>query len=168
MAKASTSRKAGASISATTTIDFGDLGRRLADAERKILRQYGAKIVKGIRDDWQGWDYTGRRKGAPRNVSRKAWRWTVETAEGKAVLLIQNEAKDWRTGTKSYVAYVHRAGDATPEFEHIVGDIETSILPDMVRDLAEEVARNIGAPKQRKKLRMRGGGTTQKMVLEGA
>lgn len=167
MAKASTSRKAGASITATTTIDFGDLQRRLADSERKILREYGAKITKGIRDDWQGWDYVGRRKGAPRNVSRKAWKWSVETAEGKAVLTLINEAKDWRTGTKSYVAYVHRAGDATPEFEHIAEDIRTQILPDMVRDLAAEVARNIGAPKQRKQLRARGGGTTVRKTLEG-
>ena len=167
MAKATTKRGAGASISATTTIDFGDLGRRLADAERKILRQYGAKIVKGIRDDWQGFDYKGRRKGAPRNVSRKAWRWTVETAEGKAVLLIQNEAKDWRTGTKSYVAYVHRAGDKTPEFEHIAEDIQAETIPDMVRDLAAEVARDIGAPKVRKALRGRGGGSTVRKTLEG-
>lgn len=160
-------RGAGASISATTTIDFGDLQRRLLDSERKILRVYGAKIAKGIREDWKDWDYVGRPTSAPKNVSRKAWKWSVETTEGKAVLFLVNDAKDWRKGEKSYSAYVHRAGDATPEFEYIVEDIQTQVLPDMIRDLTEEVARNIATPKQRKKLRMRGGGSTQKMVLEG-
>lgn len=164
---ASIQKGAGASFSATTTIDFGDLGRRLLDTERNVLREYGALIVKTeIRDRWQGWDYKGRPKGAPRNVSRKAWKWEIETTEGRAVLRIVNDAKDWRTKERSYSAYVHRSGDPTPEVTYIVQDIESAILPDMVRDLTAEVARNIGAPKQRKKLRARGGGTTVRRTLE--
>jgi hypothetical protein len=165
---ATTSRKAGAAVSATTTIDFGDLQRRLTDAERKVLTKYRGIILDGtIKSRWIGWDYADRPEDAPRNVSLKAWKARIETTEGKAVLIIVNEALDWRKKQRTYAAYVHRAGDSTTEVDHIAADLQANTIPLMVADLTAAVAAEMTAPKRIRKLRARGGGTTVRRELGG-
>lgn len=159
---------AGPAVAVTTTIDFGDLGRRLLDDERKVLKEYGDLVLRAeIKDRWQGWDYNDRPKSAPINVSLKGWKKRIETTEGRAVLIIINDAVDWRTKRHKYAAYVHRSGDATPEVEYIAEDLRTSVYPDMVRDLTEAVKRNLTAPKRKRTLRARGGGSVKTLEVGG-
>lgn len=130
-------------IKTRSTIDFGDIGGRLTDAERKVLAVYGRIFRNGFRTAWVGWQYTGRPKRAARNVSFKAWSQTIESREGKATLLLANHARDWRTKTRAYVAYVHRAGSDVIEWRRVWDDLRAEHLGPMSRALAVEISKTI-------------------------
>ena len=145
-----------ADFSVTSTVDFSDIERRLTDAERQVLVRHGDIIKKAILARWTDWAYEGRPKDAPVNVSRKAWTRKVTTTESKATLTISNEARDWRTGTKAYVAYVHRAGKREIEVDVIAAEMEATYYPALVTELTAVVRATLNAPKQPKKLRSTG------------
>lgn len=160
--------KAGADVTITTTTSFGDLGSRLADSVRAVLVEWERRIlVDRIKRRWRGWNYTGRPPGAEINVSLQGWRSRIETNANQATLIIENEARDWRTKARAYVAYVHRAGATTPEVDLIWADLEATDNPAMRADLTAAVLRAVTAPKRRRKVRRSTGGPTETMELEG-
>lgn len=142
-------------VQTRSTIDFGNLGGRLTDAERKVLAVYGRIFRNGFRSAWVGWQYTGRPKRAARNVSFKAWTQTIESREGKATLLLANHARDWRTKTRAYVAYVHRAGSTELEWRRVWDALRAEHLGPMSRALATEIARTIISGKGRSPVKIR-------------
>lgn len=148
-----------ADIKATTTVIFAGIARRLIDAERLVFKRHQKAFLLAFTAGWKGWKYDGRPKSAKRNVSLRAWRSTIQTTEGAAVLRIFNEARDYRTGKRAYVTHVHRAGSAEIEWVKDWKEARASLLPPMIVDLRAEVAKNtavIGSPK---KLQPTGGGT---------
>jgi hypothetical protein len=147
--------------------DVADLERRLLDSERAVLVNYESAILEGIRDDWVGWKYKGRPDDAPRLVSWDAWASRIETTEGRARLFLFNRARDWKTKTRAYAAYVHRVDDKTPEWERVFDDIVDNVVPSLIRDLTAEIEKNLSAPKKRQRLRTSGGGRTVRRTMEG-
>lgn len=149
-----------ADVTVTTTLDVsGLISRRLNDAERKVFNRHRRGIVAFIRGRWSGWRYEGRPIGAPRNVSQSAWTSTIETTEADAIaLVIRNEARDYRTGTKDYVAYVHRSGSSTPEVDAVFDAVRTDYVPKVVTELTAEIQKSLNQPAKRQALR-KGGGT---------
>lgn len=155
-----------ASVTMTTSLDVGDLMRRLTDAERKVIVGHATIILKAIKKRWRGWEYDGRPKGAPVNVSLKAWQSTIQSTENPFRVEIANEARAYKAlggGAYSvpapggpgdgYSAYVHRSGDSTPEVEYIAEEIRTKYAPAMKADLIAAIKATLDAPAQRKKLR---------------
>lgn len=154
-----------ADVTATTTIDLAGLAGRLLDAERKVLVRNERKVLGFIRDRWVGWLYKGRAKGAPRNVSFRAWKSTLQTTDTPYELQVANEARSYDSG-KPYVAHVHRAGETRPEHLKLADAIEADLVPGMGAEFNEEIKKAL-EPRPRKKLRSRG--TTQRVTrtLEG-
>lgn len=131
-----------ATITTTTRIDLGALGGRLVDAERKVLARYGKQFRDALQSEWEGWEYRARPKKAPRLVSRRAWKQTIDSRpDGQPVIRIANHARDWRTKTRAYVAYIHRAGDPEPWFPKAWATVRAQLVPSLARDLAAAVAR---------------------------
>lgn len=139
-------------IKTTATVDFGDLGGRLLDAERRVLGRYGRIFRLGFQDAWTGWVYKGRPKKDPRNVSMVAWKASIESRRGKATLLIDNRARGYASD-EAYVAYVHRAGSTAIEWKLVWNGLQAEHLADMTRDLVREIAKAVGA--KRPKVRIR-------------
>ena len=157
-----------ADVEITTSIDFGDQGTRLSDEVRKVFERWEKKILETrIKDKWEGWDYIGRPKNAPVNVSLKGWKSTLETNRNQAALTIVNQARDYRTGTRAYVAYVHRAGETTPEVDKIWDDIQSTDVPAMRADLTAAIGKALAAPKRRRKINPGRGKTVLTKELEG-
>ena len=151
-----------------TGFGFGDLGSRLADSVRAVLVEWEKRIlIDRIKARWRGWNYVGRPPGAEINVSLQGWKSRIETSENQATLIIENEARDWRTGTRAYVAYVHRAGSVETEVASIWADLQATDIPAMRADLTAAVLRSIAAPARRRKVRRSTGGPTATMELEG-
>lgn len=157
-----------ADITVTTTFDVsGLINRRLNDAERAVFNKHRRGIVAFIRAAWTGWRYEGRPPTAPRNVSQTAWTSTVETTEADAVaLVIRNEARDYRTSSKDYVAYVHRSGSSVPEAEVLFDTLRTDYVPRLVTDLTAEIQQGLNQPAKAQKLR-KGGGTVRRAAPLG-
>lgn len=131
-------------ITTTATVSFGNLNGRLNDVERRVLAKYGKLFLNQIRVSWDGWTYKGRPAKAPRNVSFKAWKQKIDSREGgRPALLLSNQARDWRTKTRAYVAYVHRAGSTMPEWPIVWADVRAQLLQPMAVDLAAEISRNL-------------------------
>lgn len=131
-------------ITTTATVSFGNLNGRLNDVERRVLARYGKLFLNQIRVSWDGWAYKGRPPKAPRNVSFKAWKQKIDSREGgRPALLLSNQARDWRTKTRAYVAYVHRAGSTMPEWPIVWADVRAQLLQPMAVDLAAEISRNL-------------------------
>lgn len=140
-------------ISTTTTIDFGDLGRRLSSAERAVLVRHERRIMAKIRKRWRDWEYKNRPEGAPINVSLAAWKSRVESTEGgRPKLIIENH--------KSYVTHVHHAGVVKTEVSLIKVELDDVDVPLMRRDLSEAIAKAYEKPVGRKELGGRGGAGT--------
>ena len=127
-------------VDTTTTVDFGDLGGRLLDAERRVLARYGRVFLSGFREGWSGWVYAGRPAKAPRNVSKQAWRTTLESRRGKGTLIISNRARGYAS-KEPYVGYVHRAGSTAIEWEKAWKELRAAHLPGLARDLGMEIAK---------------------------
>lgn len=153
-------------VTVTSTVDLGDLGRRLADAERAVLVKYESAIMAMIKKRWRGWRYDGRPRGAPVNVSLAAWQSRIETTEGgRPRLFIENRARSYDTGDP-YVSFVHKAGTVTPEVQLIRDELAASWVPRLRRDLAAAILAATTRPTGRKRLRGRGGGGTETMELD--
>lgn len=157
-----------ADVQVVTTLDLsGMISRRLNDAERKVFNKHRRKVLSFIQAKWSGWKYVGRPDSAPRNVSQAAWRSTVETTEANAIaLVITNEARDYRTKSQDYVAYVHRSGSDTPEVQVVFAELATEFIPTIAKDLADEVAKSLSQPSKPQKLRKGGGSTVRAAALE--
>jgi hypothetical protein len=142
----------------TQTVDLA-VDRRLTDSERKVFSVYARKYVEFFRNEWTGWKYDGRPPDAPRNVSLSAWKSRIQTTEGRAVMTIVNEAKDYRYG-RDYVAMIHRAGQKAIEWKIVAANADIALLPSLVGDMAKEIAKNAALPADPKRLQARGGGVT--------
>lgn len=154
-----------ADISVTSTFpDTPELARRLSDIERRVMTQFEGKMLDGYQDDWTGWQYKGRPDGAPRNVSMQAWKSRVQSTDQGAALIIENKARDYRTKTRAYVAYVHRAG--TQKLEHVVQmeKVQRLIFPELVKALAAAIADGHKKPGPTRKIRTGKSGTVRKTV----
>lgn len=145
----------------TTTIDFAGIDRRLLDAERKVLTNWEKRILGAYKGPWTNWRYEGRPRDAERNVSLQGWQSVIETTEASAVRLrVFNRARDYRTGTKAYVAYVARTRGATPEYLKLSADVEARLVPPMVADLRDAIVANLNAATKSQRRRATGGGAT--------
>lgn len=152
-----------ADVQVVSTLDLsGMINRRLGDSERAVFNRHRRKILSFIVKRWSDWEYKGRPKSAPRNVSQSAWRSTVETTEADAVaLVITNEARDYRTKSKDYVAYVHRSGTSAPEVDVVFDAIKTDLMPPLIADLTAEIEKRMNVPAKPQKLRKGGGNTVR-------
>lgn len=154
-------------VTTRSTIDFGDLGGRLTDAERRVLARYGGIFRDGFKASWAGWLYADRPRRAARRVSEKAWRQTIESREGRATLLLSNHARDWRTKTRAYVAYIHRAGSTEIEWRRVWNDLRAEHLGPMSRQLAVEISKTLLSKQRRSPVKIRTPRADVAMVAEG-
>lgn len=134
-------------------VDMSDLMRRLEGAELKIFQDAGTQMLKDINAVWVGWKYKGRPPGAARNVSKAAWKQELQITEGVRQIILINRARDWRTRTKSYAAYVARSKGATPEYLEVFSILKMVNLPQLTRDLIEAVKDNFSSQLPVKRLR---------------
>lgn len=132
-----------AGVTVTSTVDIGDLARRLTDAERKVFVRWEKRILDRIKLEWRGWQYKGRRDGAPVNVSLSTWTSRVQTTDG-AVLIVENLI--------GYAGYVHRAGDTTLVVKTLTDEITAQDVPKMTADLKAEILKSLNTPKRRRKI----------------
>lgn len=150
------------SVTVTTTIPTPmELGRRLSDAERKVLTAYKSKIHKHYQDAWVGWIYKGRPDGDPRFVSRDAWRSRVDSTENGPRLIIDNRAEGYKSG-KPYSAYIHRSGSSEREWLVLAQAAEKEIVPLMVRDLTAAIIAALEKPGRTRKIR---DGASERLTL---
>jgi len=127
--------KVSADIEITTTLPVAHEAReRVNDALLVVMADFAKRYKRDWQDRWTGWAYKGRKKSAPRLVSHDAWQSTATPTETGAVLVIKNEARDWRKGTKDYVQHVHRAGSeivewlVVREMQSESGDIDEQLV----------------------------------------
>jgi hypothetical protein len=153
-----------ANVQMTTTIDFDGMEGRLLDAERVVFTRFERTILKFIRGKWIGWEYKGRAKSAPRNVSFRAWASTLQTTDAPYSLHISNEARGYAS-KKPYVAYVHRVGETRPFYLTLGDDMSSEIMPAMKAALIAQMKQAL-EPRERKKLRSRG--ATERTVRTSA
>lgn len=149
-----------ADIEITTTLPTPHEEReRVNTAVLRVLRAFGPRYVVDWQDRWTGWAYKGRPPGAPRLVSHDAWRAKATVTTTGSVLHVSNQARDWRTKSRDYVAHVHRAGGKRPEWLRVrdmqaqTGDIDEQLI-DAVTDA---VLRGGTGPKSRKLTQGTGG-----------
>ena len=154
-----------ADIVTSTTIDLTGIDRILLDSERRVLQSYGQRILRFIRGEWTGWKYAGRPARAPRNVSMRAWKRTLETTENRAVLHLRNEARGWNSGDP-YVSHVRRAKGEPLEVDVVLNAVVSDFVPKMKADIIAEVQKNVSAPKRRRKLRSLVSEKTEVLSLE--
>jgi len=109
-----------ADIEILTTLPVAHEAReRINDALVLVMREFSRKYRDDWRDNWTGWVYAGRPASAPRLVSFSAWQATASPTATGAELVVRNEARDWRKGTKDYVQHVHRSGSNSPEWAKV-------------------------------------------------
>jgi len=142
-----------ADISITTTLPASHSAReRLNSAVLAVMNEYAKLYVADWKENWTGWKYAGRPAGAPRLVSHREWKATASPTTEGAQLVVKNNARDWRKGTKDYVAHVHRSGSRTPEwmvvkfFQAGSGGIDARF----VRAITEAVFWGVGPQTSRK------------------
>lgn len=146
-----------ADIAMVSTIDVPEMLRRLDDAERKVLTRHAKIVLKFVRAKWKGWDYTGRPKRAPINVSQKAWTSTVQTTETPFRLELRNQARAYEAlgegayrvpspggAGEGYTAHVHRAGTTRLEMDVLAEAIRTEHLPTIKADLLAAIKGALG------------------------
>lgn len=138
-----------AGVTMSSTVDIGDIARRLNDAERRVFVRWERKILDRIKRKWRNWEYKGRPDGAPVNVSLSTWTSRVQTTTG-AVLTVENLI--------GYAGYVHRAGlpsiaaGGKGVVGELVDEINANDVPKMTADLRAEVLRNIATPRRRRQV----------------
>lgn len=141
------------SVTVTTTIPTAmELGRRLSDAERKVLTAYKDRLQKHYQEPWVGWKYAGRPAGDPRFVSRDAWRSRVDSTERGPAIIIDNRALGYKSG-KPYSAFVHRSGSEEREWMVLALEAERVIVPLLIRDLTAAIVEALEKPGKAHKLR---------------
>ena len=155
-----------AHVSITSTISFKGLGRRLLDAERDVLVRHEKRILTAIKKGWRDWEYDGRPDSAPVNVSLKAWQSTIDTRNGRAALMIRNEARDWRTGTRSYVAHVHRAGASVTEASVVLDMLVTTWIPKLKDALTKVIRKELTVKQRRRSLGDSKGGPRESLAVD--
>ena len=132
--------------------------KRLNDVVLRILRQHSKLIVRDWREGWVGWEYKGRPAGAPRFVSFDAFQGTANPTDTGAELVIKNNAKDWRTNTRTYADFIHRAGTTELEWVKVrrrqVDTVDRALLDALAAAPAEP------GPRSRRVVGARGGGVT--------
>lgn len=149
-----------ADIRVSTTLPAAhDTGRRLNSHALKVMRDHAKVYVKDWRDKWRGWVYADRPKKAPRLVSQRAWRAKATPTTTGAVLIITNQARDWRDKKRSYVAFVHRAGRPKGDVEwlRVRDQQEKTLDPAFFKALAAAQALGTG-PKSRRHVGPSSGG----------
>lgn len=129
----------------TSQVDFSALAGRMPEVARRVLLDHQARILAKIRERWTGWKYADRPPGAPRHVSRRAWVGRIESTN-PARLVITNEARDYRTGTRAYVRYVHRSGTPKLEVRVVQADLNLRYYPAMKRDLIAAIRAALVVP----------------------
>lgn len=135
-------------------VDMSDLMRRLEGAELQIFQDAGLQMLKDTKAVWTGWKYKGRPPGAKRNVSQGAWKQELQVTEGVRQIILINQARDWRTGRKSYAAYVARSKGATPEYLEMLEILKSINLPQLTKDLVQAVLSNFSEKSPVKRLRV--------------
>lgn len=121
-------------------VDLKRLAQRDLVGEQAVMRRHEAIIVNKIQTKWVGWKYKGRPPGAPRNVSQKEWKATSEVEGSSRLLVVRNNARDFRRG-KPYVVFVHRAG-TNPKIKVWRDEIFPLVAahtPELLRDLSAAV-----------------------------
>ena len=114
-------------VTMTSTLDLPALLRRLNEAELKIIRQAGDRIVRKIKANWVGWRYESAPKDK-RGRSRAGWRRTLTSNTEPVTLTIHNGALDYYK-SRPYVQYVARRKGATPEYVLAFADVTSIEVP---------------------------------------
>ena len=135
-------------------VDLSDLMRRLDGVELQIFQDAGLQMLKDVQAVWTGWRYKGRPPGAARNVSQAAWKQELQVTEGVRQIILFNRARDWRTRTKSYAAYVARHKGATPEYLEVLSILRMINLPQLTKDLIKAIRENFSEKSPVKRLRV--------------
>ena len=68
-----------------------------------------------------------------------------------AQLVVRNNARDWRTGTRDYSSYVHRSGSQTPEWMIVKARQVEGIDSEFVDAISAAVLEGLG-PRTRRKV----------------
>ena len=140
-----------ASVTLTTTLDLPTIARRLNDAELKILREGGDRIVRKIKARWVGWKY----ENAPpdkRGRSRAGWKRTVTSNTDPITLTIYDDAKSYY-GDEFYVSFVKRRAGARPEAELAFEDVLAQDIPVLQAALAAAMLAAINEPAPPRRVR---------------
>lgn len=145
-------------VQAISTVDLDNLQRRLNDCENRVFRRHKDRIVGAIKAAWTGWLYRGRPTDAQRNVSLKAWDSRIETTN-RVVLYVLN--------SRDYSSFVHRSGSTDIEWQQIWATVESTMIPPLVKDLQDEIAKTLNAPANPRQIGNREGGTTASRTLLG-
>ncbi len=160
----------GDSIEVDITIQFDgtDLERQLTATESEIMQEHRAKMLSGIRQMWQGWQY----KNIPsdrRGRSLEGWTGYEQTTEGIREIIIENDARTYptksgRSSNRPYAAYVTRSGATVEEWRVVRQKLLQSFVPALIEDLESEIAQNIDTPGPAKKVRKNK--TSDKITLD--
>lgn len=150
-------------VSLIAVIDVEEMLRRLDDAERAVLTRHQRRALAFVRGKWKGWEYKGRAKRAPINVSQKAWTATVQSTERPFRLELVNEARAFESLGEGrynvptpggpgdgYTAYVHRAGSTRLEQDVLAEALASDYLPQLRADLLAEIKRSLGNTKPKR------------------
>ena len=135
----------------TTMLDTPEINRRLFADEIEILRRHADGAVVRVKSRWVGWAYKGRN---PASVgrSRAGWKRKLQATQRPFKLTILDEATGYYSG-KQYVEYVHRSGSAALEYLAVFDDLDTAVVPPLVKELSAAILRNIATPGPERQVR---------------
>jgi len=146
------------------SFDADNLERELIGEELRVVQEARKTILRDIQKQWVGWKYKGRDPQTVGN-SRRAWKASEQTQAGTFAIIIENEAKHYRSG-RSYTAAVRRSKGARPEVEIVWENLLESNLPQLQRDLAEAIARTIDTEGPPKRVRQNRQSSYQRIQIE--
>ena len=131
-----------------------ELGEDFFAEERLVLEQHADDLNQMARGKWHGWkygtQYTPNRKYYGRKgTSRDGWEGIVTGAESGQLLVLENKARDPKSGDM-YAGYVHRVGKkGTPAWHEVLAGVLDSlpVLRERMAEAALEALANNGTRK---------------------
>tara|TARA_R100001086_G_scaffold53381_1_gene23829 strand:+ start:2591 stop:3148 length:558 start_codon:yes stop_codon:yes gene_type:complete len=158
----------------STYLNFDDIEFRIVQLVVDEMHIMADEILADTKRMWSGWKYKDRPSGY-RNISQKAWKIAVEPSGTGAVIVLRNDAIDWRAAyyaskgkgglaakykNRPYVfapggnppIWVSRTKMGHPELFKVLEMIETKHSPELEKRIAQRIvneARN--SPRTSKK-----------------
>ena len=151
-------------IEQTIAFNVGDLERELVESEVRVVQEARKQMLNDIKEQWTGWKYKGREEITTGN-SLRAWKASEETQLGSFLIIIENEAKHYRSG-KTYTAAVRRSKGAKVEVEIVWKNLLESNLPRLEQDLADAIDRTLTTEGPPKRVRQNRQSKYQRITIE--
>ena len=147
----------------STFVDFSDMEFRVVQAVMDEMQIMSDEILDDTKRMWSGWKYRGRPQGY-RNISQKAWRIAVDPLDNGAVIVLKNNAVDWRADyyaskgrgdlaakykNRPYVfapggrppIWVSRTKMGRPELFNVLEMIENKHVPELEKRIAQRIVK---------------------------